>query len=106
RLELVPAHGGDPRVLYAVRDTVNDPLVGDPTWSPDGRRIFFKSHDRQGRASFWDIPATGGRPRLLVRFDDPGRQSYRANFGSDGVRFFFSINDRQSDISVAEVGRQ
>ena len=106
RLELVPVDGSEPRVLYAVRDTVSDPLVGDPTWSPDGRRLFIKSHDSQGRASFWDIPVSGGRPRLLVRFDHPGRQSYRANFGSDGRRFFFSVNDRQSDISVAEVSRR
>jgi Tol biopolymer transport system component len=106
RLELVPLDGGEPRELYAVRDTVNDPLIGDPVWSRDGSRIYFKSHDMEGRASIWELSSSGGRPRRLVRFDDPARPSYRANFGTDGERFFFTINDRQSDISVAEVNRR
>jgi Tol biopolymer transport system component len=103
RLELVPLDGSEPMVLYAVKDTVHDPLVGDPAWAPDGSRIFIKSHDVEGRASIWSLPVSGGRPRLLVRFDDPERPSARFNFGTDGERFYFTINDRQSDISVAEV---
>ena len=103
RLELVPLDGSEPTLIYAVTDTVNDPFVGDPAWDPDGRRIFIKSHDMEGRASIWSLPVSGGRPRLLVRFDDPARPSFRFNFGTDGERFYFAINDRQSDISVAEV---
>jgi dipeptidyl aminopeptidase/acylaminoacyl peptidase len=106
RLELVPVDSGAPTVLYAVRDTINDPSVGDPTWSPDGKGLYFKSHDVNGRASFWYVPVSGGRPRLLVRFDDPDRPSFRFNFGTDGKRFFFAINDRQSDIWVAEVSKK
>ncbi len=74
-------------------------------WSADGRTIYFKSHDAQGRASFWSIPATGGRPRLLARFDDPTRPSNGVAFTTDGKRLYFAIDDRQSDVWVVEVGK-
>jgi len=72
-------------------------------WSPDGRAIYFKAVDRKGRASFWSLPTTGGRPRMLVRFDDPTKPSYHPAWVTDGRRFYFTINDRQSDIYVAEL---
>jgi serine/threonine protein kinase len=56
-----------------------------------------------GRASFWYQPLTGGRPKLLVRFDDYTRQSFRSNFAVGAGRFFFTINDRQSDVWLADV---
>ncbi len=57
----------------------------------------------QGRASFWSLPTTGGRPRMPVRFDDPTKPSYHPAWVTDGRRFYFTINDRQSDIYVAEL---
>ena len=75
-------------------------------FSANGRELYFKSHDARGRASFWSMPATGGRPRLLVRFDDPARASNRFEFASDGRRFYFTVEDRQSDIWVAEAIRR
>ena len=44
------------------------------------------------------MPATGGEPTLLVRFDDPPRSSPRAEFTTDGKRFYFTIPERESDI--------
>jgi len=38
-----------------------------------------------------------------VRFDDPARPSYRFHWATDGRRFYFTINDRQSDIYVVEL---
>ena len=75
-------------------------------YSQSGRTLYFKSHDARGRAAFWSVPVTGGRPRLLVRFDDPARASNRFEFASDGKRFYFTIEDRQSDIWLAEVARR
>jgi Tol biopolymer transport system component len=72
-------------------------------WSPDGRTLYYKSHDAQGRASFWAVSAAGGQPRLLVRFGEPDRQSSRRDFATDGRRFYFAIEDRQSDVLVAEL---
>ena len=100
---LIPAAGGVPRQVYQLPDTLNGLETADAGWSRDGRSIYFKAADREGRASFWALPATGGRPRRLVRFDDPARPSYRSDWATDGQRFYFTINDRQSDIYVAEL---
>jgi Tol biopolymer transport system component len=99
---LIPAAGGASRRVYEPPDTVNGP---EPpvSWSADGRAIYFKEVDREGRASFWALPTTGGRPRLLVRFDDPTKPFYHPNWKAHGRRFYFTINDRQSDIYVAEL---
>ena len=71
---------------------------------PDGRTTYFKVLDPHGQASFWAIAATGGRPRLLVRFDDPLKPSYwQFGWVTDGRRFYFTVTDRQSDIYVAEL---
>ena len=106
RLELIPSDSGDARTIYAVTDTINDPIVEDPHWAPDGRGLYFKSHDQTGQASIWYVSVGGGRPRLLVRFDDPERPSYRLNISTDGKRFFFTINDRQSDVWIADVSQK
>jgi hypothetical protein len=71
--------------------------------SPDGRTIYFKAFDADGRAEFWSVPASGGSPRLLVRFADAARPSNRPDFSVDARRFYFAIDDRQSDIWIAEL---
>jgi len=77
--------------------------VEKPLWSADSRTIYFKSHDQQGAAEFWSIPATGGKPTLLIRFDDPHRPSYRPEWSIGGGHMYFTIDDRQSDVWVADV---
>jgi serine/threonine-protein kinase len=101
RIALVAADSGTQRDLYLPRR--GDPLAELAIFSASGRELYFKSHDARGRASFWSIPVTGGRPRLLARFDDPARTSNRFEFASDGKRFYFTVEDRQSDIWIAEV---
>lgn len=103
RLELIPPDSGDATTLYAVADTVNDPVIGEMHWSRDGKGLYFKSQDALGLASIWYQALAGGRPHPIVRFADVSRPSYRGNFGVDSRRFYFAINERQSDIWVAEV---
>ena len=79
------------------------PLDGIARWSFDGTRIFYKAHDAEGRTSFWSADTHGGAPQLLVRFPNPDRQSNRADFAVDGTRLYFVIEDRQSDVFVAEM---
>lgn len=104
RIGVVSADSGAQRDIYVPR--VGDPLAELAIYSANGRELYFKSHDAQGRASFWSMPATGGRPRLLTRFDDPTRASNRFEFASDGRRFYFTVEDRQSDIWVADIARR
>jgi hypothetical protein len=49
------------------------------------------------------VPAAGGTPRLLVRFDDSSRASLRREFATDGMSFFFTIAQDESDVWTAEV---
>ena len=103
RIGVAPADSGAQRDLYVPGP--GDPLAELAVFAPDGRRLYFKSHDARGRASFWSIPLAGARPQLLVRFDDPARASNRFEFATDGKRFYFTVEDRQSDIWIAEVAR-
>jgi Tol biopolymer transport system component len=100
-LMVVPAEGGSARRVFD--PTVTEPPAEFCRWSPDGRTLYYKDHDAQGRASFWAVSAAGGRPRLLVRFSDLNRQSSRWDFATDGRRLYFAIEDRQSDVFVAEL---
>jgi Tol biopolymer transport system component len=103
RIEVVAPDSGAPRTLYAAGDTLRDPIVGRAEFAADGAGVYFKSHDASGRASIWYQRLTGGRPTLLVRFDDFSRPSHRSNFAVGAGRFFFAINDRQSDVWIAEL---
>ncbi|HET9985897.1 MAG TPA: protein kinase [Longimicrobiales bacterium] len=101
RIGIVPADAGTPRHLYVPGR--GEPLAELAVFSANGQELYFKSHDADGRASFWAISIRGGRPRLLVRFDDPAWASNRFDFASDGKRFYFTVEDRQSDIWLADV---
>ena len=101
RIGVVPADSGAQRDLYVPGP--GDPLAELAVYAASGRSLYFKSHDARGRASFWSIEAAGGRPRLLARLDDPARASNRFEFASDGRRFYFTVEDRRSDVWIAEV---
>jgi len=101
RILLVPLAGGIPRQLHQPGPSV--PEAEGVRWSRDGRTIYYKAHDAEGQTSFWSVSAAGGTPRLRVRFSDPDRQSSREDFAVDARRFYFTIEDRQSDVFVAEL---
>ncbi len=65
--------------------------------------LYYKAYDAALRSSIWSVPVSGGPPRLLVLFDDPTRPSHRAEFTTDGERFFFTITEHESDIWVMEL---
>ena len=104
-IRAIPADSGPSR---SVRTSWSSRLgaAGAVEFSADGQKLHIKSHDSQGRASIWSVPLSGSEPRLLVHFPDPTRPSYRPAFTADGRRIYFTIEDRQSDIHVAEVVRK
>jgi serine/threonine-protein kinase len=101
RLYTVALEGGTPQLTYDAV-AMRGPTVEQPAWSPDGRSIYFKSHDPSGRASIWMVAADGGTPRLVTFFDDPARPSSRFNWAIGAGRLFFAIDERQSDVWVID----
>jgi len=99
-LGVIGADSGAPRVLVG-GDLGAGAEAAD--WSADGRFVYFKTRDVRGTASFWEVPAAGGTPRLLVRFDDPTRPSNRNNGNVRNGRAWFTIEDQRSDIWVMDV---
>ena len=92
------------RVVYQPAPHSADPIVESVQVAPeDGHTLYLKSHDAEGRASFWSLPVSGGAPAHLVRFDDVSRPSSRFEFAVGGGRFFFAVDDRRSNIWLADV---
>lgn len=92
---------GSAKVVYRRSPSSSDPIPEQAFWR-DSRSIVFISHDADGDASFWTVPVSGGRPRLVARLDR-AHPSYRSDFATDGKRLFFAVQDRQSDVSLVEL---
>jgi Tol biopolymer transport system component/DNA-binding SARP family transcriptional activator len=105
-IRLISPAGGASRVLVpAPTDSGTGEGAEVVQWAPDGRTLYFKAFDHQGRSSLWSVPAAGGTPRLLVRFDE-SHQSNRPEFATDGRRLFFTISSRASDVWSVELVRR
>jgi len=75
-------------------------------WSADSRTFYYLAGDSSTVHTLNAVPASGGAPRVLVRFDDPSRPWHRYGFQVHGGRFYFTLGDLQSDIWVADVERK
>jgi Tol biopolymer transport system component len=104
-IEVIDVESKAVRVVYRAA-APTDPNPESLARSVDGLTLYFKSHDAEQRASFWSIPVAGGQPRQMVQFSDLKRPSTRPDFAVTGGRFYFTIEDRQADIWVAEIARR
>jgi Tol biopolymer transport system component len=103
KVRIVPADGGPARVLLSGALPGTDAIAAFGRWSPDGSRAYLFAIDRQGRSSIWSIPAKGGTPTLVVRFDDPSRESNRREFDTDGKHMYFTLARMDADVWVTDV---
>jgi hypothetical protein len=94
--------GGARRLLYTAHLDRGDPDPAAAEWLPGGRAFVLKAHDSSGVAEFLRVEP-GHRRRLLARLDDPLRPSPRSDLATDGRRLYFVVNDRQSDIYLADL---
>ena len=101
---VVSPRTGESRIFYTPRPNSEDPRGGDAIVSDDGRTVYVKSHNQLGQAFIWAFPLAGGAPRLLVEFGD--RSSPRTDFAAGQGRFFFGIDERRSNIWLADVREQ
>jgi Tol biopolymer transport system component len=95
--------GGVRRPLLRIDDSAAVPPPAVIQWAPDGRALYYKAFDSDGRSSIWSLPIGGGTPQPILRLDDPARESSRPEFTTDGRRLFFTISERECDIWELEL---
>ncbi|MBA2292763.1 MAG: serine/threonine-protein kinase [Gemmatimonadales bacterium] len=101
RLFVVPTDSGPPRALVDSAGA-RPPSVQFPIFSDDGREVLFSGYDAVG-AGIWAVPyPTGGRPQLVLRYDDPARLAYGPYWTRGRDRLFMVLQESQSDIWVLE----
>jgi serine/threonine-protein kinase len=71
-------------------------------WSADSSTVYF-SATRSDGAGVFVIPAAGGRPRLVVRFDDPALRVFGTPLSVGNGLFYFVIGEMESDIYVMDL---
>jgi Tol biopolymer transport system component len=100
-LVLLAPDSGAGRELYTIPP--DEPPPETAMFSKDGRSIYYKSHDAAGHAMFSVVPTAGGQARVIVRFPDLARPSSRQGFSMSATRFYFPVEDRQSNIWLADL---
>ncbi|HEX5385700.1 MAG TPA: protein kinase [Gemmatimonadales bacterium] len=102
RATIVPVDGGSPVPVQTQFDSTA--ITVNAGWWENGRTLGLLPILPTGAAGFWLQPV-GGRARLAVRFDDPTREiANRGNWAADGKNVYVLVEDRESDIYVADVG--
>jgi eukaryotic-like serine/threonine-protein kinase len=105
RLLVMPVDSGAPRSPVDSSGTVRRDVTF-PKFSNDGREILFLGWDEAaGTAGIWAIPwPSGGKPELVLRFDDPVRQPYRPYWTLSRDRLFVLLQESESDVWVVATG--
>ena len=98
---LVPLPAGEPAPIYRLPTILQTSRV--PVWSADGRSVYYREREPDGRLTLLSIPVDGRPPVALVRQRDASRSGPRSDWTTDGRRFFFTISHYAGDISTVEV---
>jgi Tol biopolymer transport system component len=102
RLFVMPVDSGAPRSPVD-SGGAPPPDVTFPRFASDGREILFMGADRTGMTGIWSVPwPAGGKPELVLRFDDPVRQPYRPYWTLSRDRLFVLLQESESDVWVVE----
>jgi serine/threonine protein kinase/Tol biopolymer transport system component len=101
-IDIARAGDGAARRIYT-RSSPDLPMPERVALDERDTTVFFKAHDAEGRAEFWSVPIAGGPATLLVRFNDSARPSPRWDFAVGGGRLYFAIDERRSNIWIADV---
>ena len=98
QLAVIPAGGGAPRMIAPT--FMYQPSA--PTWSPDGRTLYFGASVKTTTQLF-AVPASGGSPRALT---DVQGVIAGGTFSRDGrsVAYTFSDPAHPADVQIATIG--
>ena len=91
------------RQIRVLRSEVEGESPGETYWSQDQSTLYFKTSYSGGTVEIRSISVNTGEERMLVRFDDARRVSLRGDFSGDDDRFYFTLDDRWSDVWLAEM---
>jgi Tol biopolymer transport system component len=98
---LIPFPAGDPVVLF------RPPPSTQPTrivmWSADGRTVYYRMREPDGRLTLFGLPVDGKPPVTLVRQRDASKSGARSDWVTDGRRFFFTIHRYEGDVWTVEI---
>ena len=101
-LMMIPVDSGPARVLVDA-GAEGMPNAEQAYAAPDGREIFFMSRDNAGMTSLWRVPVGGGRPSLVIAFDDPDHPVYRPYWRLGRDRIYFLVQQQGSEIWVMDL---
>ncbi len=95
----IPVSGGEPRVLYTLKEGIRFHGGVGISWTPDGRHVIVgRSHDPDKPDELWSIPATGGEPRKL----NLGFKVKHMSLHPDGRRIAFTVGEYTSEVWAME----
>ena len=103
-LRVLPVDSGAPRQLYDETKR-GAPVAETSTWSPDGRTVWFKSHEANGDASIWGVPSIGGTPQRLLKLGDDRLRSDRYGFHVASGKIYFVLTDRQANVWMMDIAK-
>lgn len=105
-IRTIPADSGAQRELYAPRPDSDDPIATYLFWGRDPQGLWFLGHVRSGWNAIWRLDPGTRRPRLVANLADPLGRTPGPVIASDGVRFYFTLDERSSNIRWAEFRRR
>jgi WD40-like Beta Propeller Repeat len=93
--------GATPRLL--VDSAGPHGLMGVPgEWTPDGRAVYVRSLDADGRTQLWLVPLASGIPQLLISFDGVNLGPARGGWAVSAGQFLSAHAEEKSDVWVIE----
>jgi Tol biopolymer transport system component len=103
-IDLIPADSGARRNVYTRRPGTSDPIVSNIVWNANSAAtLWFIGIDEHGFAGIWSVPVQGGLPKLRVNLEDPSDRLPGPSIASDGRNFYFTLDERFSNMRWAEL---
>lgn len=105
-IDAIPVDSGARRSVYKRRPGTADPIASNVVWKIDPATIWFIGSDEAGHGGIWSVSAAGGSPRLRVRLDDQSGRLHGPSVASDGKNFYFTMDERFSNMRWGELTRR
>lgn len=103
-VDLTPADSGARRNVYTRRPGTSDPIASNLVWNANAADVlWFIGSDEHGRGGIWSVPVKGGSPKLRVSLEDPSGRLHGPAIASDGRNFYFTLDERFSNMRWAEL---